>query len=105
MCLLGVCVCGLPFCLSCLWLLELFYHAEPEDYNTTACSTAAQLRQSDPIQVNIDFPRDNSVALEGTERLEMQLQFSPEQRSIITAAGNIFIRSESNILIQDITSM
>ena len=52
----------------------------------------------------VDFLQDDSVALEGTEELVMELQVSQKQQSIFTTAGNIFIRNVSIIQIRDITS-
>ena len=80
------------------------YYAEQDDYRTSACNSAARFEQNDPIQVAIDFPQDNGVALEGTEELWMELQLSLEQVSTFTTAGNIFIQSISVIQIRDITS-
>ena len=81
-----------------------YYRAEGDDYSTRACNSTARLRQNDPVQVAIDFPKDNDVALEGTESLLMELQLSQEQQSMFTTAGNIFIQNVSNIQIRDITS-
>ena len=84
--------------------VKLFYYAEQDDYRTSACNSAARLDQNDTIQVVIDFPGDDGVALEGTEELLMKLQLSQEQESTFTAEGNIFIQSTSVIHIHDITS-
>jgi len=84
--------------------VKLFHHVEQEDYRTRACNSSARLEQNDPIQVVIDFPQDDGVALEGTEELLMEIQLSQEQKSTFTIAGNIFIQSTSVIHIRDITS-
>ena len=84
--------------------VKLFHYVEQEDYRTSACSSTAQLQQNDPIQVVIDFPQDDGVALEGTEELLMEIQLSQEQVSTFTTAGNIFIHDVSVIQIRDITS-
>ena len=84
--------------------VKLFCYAEQGDYNTSACNSTARLDRSDTIQVAIDFPGDDGVALEGTEELSMELQLSQEQKSTFTTAGNIFIQSISVIQIRDITS-
>ena len=84
--------------------VKLFYYAEQDDYNTSACNSTARLDQNDTIRVVIDFPGDDGVALEGTEILSMELQLSQEQESTFTTEGNIFIQSTSVIRIRDITS-
>jgi len=84
--------------------VKIFYYAEQDDYNTSACNSTARLQQNDTIQVAIDLPGDDGVALEGTEELLMELQLSQEQVSTFTTAGNIFIQSTSVIQIRDITS-
>jgi len=87
-----------------LIFVKLFHYVEQDDYRTSACSSTARLQQNVPIQVPIDFPQDNGVALEGTEELLMEIQLSQEQKSTFTTAGNIFIQSTSVIHIRDITS-
>ena len=84
--------------------VKLFHYVEQDDYHTSACSSTARLEQNDPIQVAIDFPQDDGVALEGTEELLMEIQLSQEQKSTFTTAGNIFIHAVSVIQICDITS-
>ena len=84
--------------------VQLFHYVEQEDYHTRACNSPARLEQNDPIQVVIDFPGDDGVALEGTEELLMEIQLSQEQKSTFTTAGNIFIHAVSVIQICDITS-
>jgi len=84
--------------------VKLFHYVEQDDYRTSACNSTARLQQNDPIQVVIDFPQDDGVALEGTEELLMEIQLSQEQKSTFTTAGNIFIQSTSVIHIRDITS-
>ena len=86
-------------CLLCLTLS----HAERGDYSTRACNSTAQLRQNDTAQVALDFLQD-SVAMEGTEVLLMELQLSEEQQSIFTSAGNVFIQNVSIIQIHDSNS-
>ena len=84
--------------------VEIFHYVEQEDYRTRACNSAVRLQHNDPIQVVIDFPQDNGVAMEGNEELLMEIKLSQEQESTFATAGNIFILDVSVIQIRDITS-
>ena len=73
----------------------------------TACNSFVELHRSNVSQgltseVLITFPADN-VALESTEVLLLELELSEDTQASFNAAGNIFFRNTSIVLINDTT--
>ena len=81
----------------------MFSSTEQGDYNTTVCNSSVRLRIPEGLTslVLINFPSDND-ALEGTEDLLLNLQFSASTQAEVNAAGNIFFQ-DASIQIRDNT--